>query len=71
MHNRAATETVVSLREGAAGTIRFTANLAADGGGTIFDFGSAGWKLPANTALIADIGQASVDVNITDYYIAA
>ena len=71
MHNRAATETVVSLREGAAGTIRFTANLAADRGGTIFDFGSAGWKLPANTALIADIGQASVDVNITDYYIAA
>ncbi len=71
MHNRAATETVVSLREGAAGAIRFTANLAPDGGGTLFDFGSRGWKLPANTALVADIGQASVDVNITEYYIAA
>ena len=70
MHNRAATETVVSLREGAAGTIRFTANLAPDGGGSLFDFGSRGWKLPANTALIADIGQASVDINITDYYLA-
>lgn len=71
LHNRAATETIVSLREGAAGTIRFTANLAPDGGGTLFDFGARGWKLPANTALVADIGQASVDVNITDYYIAA
>lgn len=71
LHNRAATETVVSLREGAAGAIRFTANLAPDGGGTLFDFGSRGWKLPANTALVADIGQASVDVNVTEYYIAA
>ena len=71
VHNRAATETVVSLRDGAAGTIRWTAGLAVDGGGSIFDFGSRGWKLTANTALVADIAQASVDVNITEYYIAA
>ena len=59
------------MRDGAAGTIRWTANLAVDGGGSIFDFGSRGWKLTANTALVADIGQASVDVNITEYYVAA
>jgi len=69
VHNRAATETVVSLREGAAGTIRWTANLAVDGGGSLFDFGTRGWQLPIDTALIADIGQASVDINITEYYI--
>lgn len=70
VHNRAAAETVVSLRDGAAGTIRWTANLAADGGGSLFDFGSRGWKLTSNTALVADIAAASVDVNITEYYIA-
>lgn len=71
LHNRAATETVVSLREGATGTIRFTTNLAADGGGTLLDFGEDGWRLPENTALVADIAQASVDVNITEYFQAA
>jgi len=69
LHNRGV-EQVVSLRDGAAGTIRFTANLAADGGGSLFDFGSRGWKLTANTALVADIAAASVDVNVTEYYIA-
>lgn len=66
--NRAATETVVSLREGTGGTIRFRANLAVDGGGVLFNFGERGWQLPLNTALIADIGQDSVDVNVTEYY---
>lgn len=69
--NRAATETVVSLRDGAAGTIRFTGNFAADGGGAVVDFGTRGWGLTANTALVADIGQASADVNVLEYYIAA
>lgn len=66
LHNRAAVENVVSLREGAGGNIVFTANLAADGGGSLFDFGD-GWPLPANTALVADIGGASCDVNVTDW----
>lgn len=68
LHNRATSETVVSLREGATGTIRLTANLAADGGGTLLDFGELGWRLPLNTALVADIGQSSVDVNITEHF---
>lgn len=71
IHNRAASETVVSLREGTSGTIRFTANCGADGGGTLFDFGPQGWKLPANTALVADIAQDSCDVNVTEHYIGA
>lgn len=69
--NRAAAENVVSLREGAAGTIRTTINCAADGGGANLDYGARGWKLPANTALVADIGAASADVNVNEYYIAA
>lgn len=69
VHNRASSAQVVSLRDGAAGTIRWTAELAADGGGSLVDFGSRGWKLTANTALVADIAAASVDVNITDYSI--
>ena len=69
--NRAAAETVISLREGAAGSIRTTLNAAADGGGANLDYGARGWKLPANTALVADIGAASADINVTEYYIAA
>lgn len=68
--NRAATENVISLREGAAGNIRFTGNFAADGGGAVLNFGNRGWQLPLNTALIADIGSATADINITEYYIA-
>lgn len=70
VHNSAATESVISLRDGAAGTIRWTINAAADGGGSLFDFGSRGWKLTANTALVADIGAATGYINITEYYIA-
>lgn len=71
VNNDAATENVISLREGAAGTIRWTHNCAADGGGSRFDFGSRGWKLPANTALVADIGAATGRVNVEEFYIAA
>jgi len=70
IYNRAATATVISLRDGAAGTIRFTANITK-GDEAKADFGSRGWKLTANTALVADISQASADVNITEYYLAA
>jgi hypothetical protein len=70
VHNSAAAEQIVSLREGTAGTIRWTVNLAADGGGSLFDFGSRGWKLPANTALIMDAASATAYCNITEYYIA-
>ena len=69
--NRAAAENVVSLRDGAAGTIRTTINCAADGGGANLDYGARGWKLTANTALVADIASASADINVLEYYIAA
>ena len=71
LHNSAAAEAIVSLRDGAAGTIRFTANLAADGGGCLFDFGSRGWKLTANTAFVMDAASATQYCNVTEYYIAA
>lgn len=70
VHNRGV-EQVISLRDGAAGTIRWTLNAAADGGGSLFNFGSRGWQLTAATALVADIGAASADVNVTEYSIEA
>lgn len=71
VHNRAATNRLVALKDGAAGTIRFRAELASEGGGTLFDFGSRGWKLTANTLLSLNLDAAGdVDVNVTSYYIA-
>jgi hypothetical protein len=72
VHNRAATNRVVRLEDGAAGTIRWRAEIAAEGGGAPFDFGSRGWKLTANTLLNVNLDAAGdVDVNITEFYIAA
>lgn len=72
LHNRGASTNVVSLRDGTAGTIRWRAELAADGGGSIFDFGDLGWKLTANTLLATNLtATGDVDVNITAHYIAA
>lgn len=70
VHNSAAAEQIVSLRDGAAGTIRWTANLAADGGGSLFDFGARGWKLTANTAFVMDAAAATAYINVTEYYVA-
>lgn len=71
VHNSAATEQVAALRDGSAGTIRWQANIAADGGGSLFDFGSRGWKLTANTPLFGDAAASSLYYNVTEYYIAA
>jgi hypothetical protein len=70
VHNSAASEQVAALRDGSGGTIRWQANLAADGGGSVFDFGARGWKLTANTPLFGDAASASLYYNITEYYIA-
>lgn len=70
--NRAATNRLVTLQDGAGGTARFRAEVAAEGGGVPFDFGAAGWKLTANTLLNANLDAAGdVDVNVTQFYIAA
>lgn len=71
VHNRASSNRVVALSDGAAGTTRWKAELAAEGGGSMIDFGSRGWKLTANTLLNVNLDAAGdVDVNITEYYIA-
>lgn len=59
-------EQVVSLRDGVGGYIGVTANLAADGGGVLLDFGT-GWYLANNGAFAADATASSVDVNVTDW----
>ena len=72
VHNRDTTNRLVTLTDGAAGTVRWRAELANEGGGSLFDFGSRGWKLTANTALFGNLDAAgNVDVNVTEYYIAA
>lgn len=63
-------ENKVKLREGTTGAIRWQHDCAAGGGGSKFDFGDRGWKLPANTALVADIETTAAWVNIEQYYIA-
>lgn len=71
VHNRGSSEIVVALRDGAAGTIYWRAELASEGGGSLIDFGARGWKLTANTALVTNLGASGdVDVNVTEYYIA-
>lgn len=71
-HNRGSATNIVTLRDGAAGTVRWKAELAPDGGGSLFDFGSRGWKLTANTSLSVALGSVGdVDFNVSEYYIAA
>jgi hypothetical protein len=56
----------------ASGSNVWEMDLAADGGGALFDFGERGWKLTANTALQVDLGAAGdAWINVTEYYIAA
>ncbi|MFQ5850896.1 MAG: hypothetical protein ACE5JU_09945 [Candidatus Binatia bacterium] len=70
VHNGGASPVIVQLKDGA--TVRWQAELAADGGGSLFDFGARGWKLAANTALNGNLSAAgSVDFNITQRYVAA
>lgn len=70
VHNADSSTVTVKLQDGAGGTTRWQALLAADGGGSIIDFGSRGWKLTANTLLNVNLsGAGNVDVNITEYYI--
>lgn len=70
IHNRASANRLVILQDGAGGTARWRAELPAEGGGSLFDFGSRGWKLTANTLLNVNLDAAGdVDVNITEYSI--
>lgn len=72
IHNAGSAIITVQLKDGSGGTVRWAADLAADGGGSLFNFGSRGWKLTANTALNGNLGATgNVDFNITEYYIAA
>jgi hypothetical protein len=71
IHNGGGAVIAVTLQENASATNRWGADLAADGGGSIIDFGDRGWKLTANTGLDVNLGATGdVHVNVTDYYIA-
>jgi hypothetical protein len=71
INNAGAANVVVLLQDGAAGTTRFRAEVASEGGGVPFDFGARGWKLTANTLLNANLSAAGdVNVNVMEFYIA-
>ena len=73
IHNRAAAAITVALQEGSGGTERWRAELASEGGGASFDFGSRGWKIGDNVSFYLDIlagASPDIDVNVTEYYIA-
>lgn len=72
IHNRDTTNRLVALVDGAGGTTRWRGEVAAEGGGSLFDFGDHGWCLTANTALVANLDAGgNVDVNVASYYIMA
>lgn len=69
--NTSAVITRLDLREGAAGTIKFSMALAASGGGFVKRF-EPYWKLPAATALVGILGTAVTDVRVNiDFFIQA
>lgn len=71
IHNADNSNVTVQLQDGAGGTTRWAAELASQGGGSLFDFGARGWKLTANTLLNINLsGSGDVRINVTEYYIA-
>ena len=54
----------VQLQEGGTATNRGPGDLAADGGGTMMDFGMRGWQIAANTALDVNLDSGG-DVHVT------
>lgn len=72
IHNAGGSAIVVQLKDGSGGVVRWQAELAGNGGGSLFNFGARGWKLTSNTALFGNLGASGdVDFNVTEYYIAA
>ena len=69
LSNDGSAKVAVAMTEGAAGTARMRASLAADGGGVDRDFNPP-WKLPANTALVANLSAAG-DVEVNVHYFVA
>ena len=67
--NQAGSKIRALVREGAAGTIRGGGTLASNGGGYVFPYAPA-WKLPANTALVANLSAAG-DVDYTVHFFVA
>lgn len=72
VHNAGGTAQTVRLQENGSATDIWEADLAPDGGGSLFNFGERGWKLTANTGLDVNCESAgTIYVNVTEYYIAA
>ena len=65
-----ATLTRLDLKEGSAGTVRYSMALAASGGGVRESF-TPYWRLPPNIGLFGALSTGVTDVRVNvDYYIA-
>lgn len=72
INNAGSSNIVVALQEESSATDRWRMELASEGGGALIDFGARGWKLGANKKLQVNLGAGGdVNVNVTEYYIAA
>jgi len=69
--NTSATKVRLDLKEGAGGTVRFSQPLAADGGGFVLNPLGPPWKLPATTALIAQLDASVTDVRVNVQFFVA
>jgi hypothetical protein len=69
IHNADSSNVTVSLLNGSAGTVIWKGELASEGGAVGISFGVRGWKLSANTQLVANLsGAGNVDINVTEFY---
>ena len=70
LSNTSATLTRLDLKEGSAGTVRYSMALAASGGGVRESF-TPYWRLPPNIGLFGALSTGVTDVRVNvDYYIA-
>jgi hypothetical protein len=69
IHNADSSNVTVSLLNGSGGTVIWKGELASEGGAVGISFGVRGWKLSANTQLVANLsGAGNVDINVTEFY---
>lgn len=70
IHNAGAAAATVTLEDGLNGTVRWQAELAADGGGSLVDFGEVGWRQTDNTLLnLTQTPTGTIHVNVTSWFI--
>lgn len=69
VHNAGSSNVTASFKNGSGGATFWKAELASEGGGSLFDFGGACKKITANSNFVVNLsGSGDVDVNVTEYF---